>query len=76
MNELLLAAHNKIVRHNGIAYRILAFKLGGKVLADADPIKGGERITLVQPRLKTKGHATRVTAGAEILTSITLGLVS
>lgn len=76
MNEKLLAAHNKIVRHAGTAYRIIACKLGGKVLADAEPIKGGERISLVQPKFKTKGHATRVSLGVEILNAINLGLVS
>lgn len=76
MNEKILAAHNKIVRHAGNAYRIISMKLGGKVLADAQNVKSGDVIPLVNPKFKTKAHATRVNLGAEILNAVNLGLVS
>jgi hypothetical protein len=76
MNEKLLAAHHKIVRVAGNAYRIISLKLGSKVLADAENIKSGDLIPLVNPKFKTKAHATRVNLGAEILNAVNMGLVS
>ena len=65
MNKKLLAAHNKYIRLHGITYRIIAFKLGNVVLADADPIKGGDRINLVK---------TRSNLGKELRNLVDLGL--
>ena len=51
MNEKLLAAHNRNIRLNDVVYRVIAMKLGTKVLADADPITGNTpRINLVKTR--------------------------
>jgi hypothetical protein len=50
MNKKLLAAHNKIVRLNGIVYRIVTSTLGRHVLADAWPHNGEARINLVTSR--------------------------
>ena len=50
MNEKLLKANGKLIRYHSTVYRVLAFKLGNRVLADADPINTGERINLVKTR--------------------------
>lgn len=67
MNEKLLKAHNKMVRFGGQVYRIIACQLGGRVLADAEPTTGGERINLVK---------TRSTLGKQLRSLVDLGLVS
>jgi hypothetical protein len=68
MNEKLLAANGKIVRHNGVAFRVISCRLGSRVLADADPITGqGNRINLV---------STRSTLGMALRKAVELNLVS
>ena len=57
MNEIqakLLAAHNRHVRWNGVCYRIIACKLGSRVLADAEPVQGN-RINLMKSRSELAG---------------------
>ncbi len=59
MNEKLLKAHNKNIRLQGTVYRILAFRLGNRVLADAEPLTGhGARVNLVKTR-STLGMSIR-----------------
>jgi hypothetical protein len=58
MNEKLIKANGKLIRYHGVVYRVLAFKLGNRVLADADPINSSDRINLVKTRSET-GKALR-----------------
>lgn len=67
MNEKLLKAHNKLVRFGGQMYRIIACQLGGRILADAEPVAGGDRINLVK---------TRSTLGKNLRNLVDMGLVS
>ena len=58
MNDKLIKAHNKRIRFNGVIYRIIAHRLGDKIVCDADPFilgsavmnKQSERIDLVHTR--------------------------
>jgi hypothetical protein len=65
MNNKLIAANGKLIRYNGVVYRIIALRLGSIVLADADPINKGARINLVK---------TRSNLGFELRNLVDLGL--
>jgi hypothetical protein len=67
MNEKLLKANGKIVRHEGISYRVIAQTLGPWVLAQAEQIGTNNRLNLV------KGRSALV---RELRDSIEKGLVS
>ena len=50
MNDKLLRANGKVVRHDGSVYRIISLKLGSRVLVDAENVKSGERLNLMRSR--------------------------
>jgi len=51
MNEKLLAANGRLIRIQGIVYRIISVKLGSRILSDAEPLNGsGVRINLIKTR--------------------------
>ncbi len=50
MNENIINANGKFVRHNGKTFRVLSCRLGSKVLADAENVQSGERINLMKSR--------------------------
>lgn len=66
LNEKLLKANGKVIRHNGMFYRIYSCRLGSRVLADAEPMLG-DRINLITTRSKV---------GMELRRLVDMNLVS
>lgn len=50
--ENILPLNGRVVAFHGVHYRIIAQRLGKKLLADAEPIGGGERIVLNDSKSK------------------------
>jgi hypothetical protein len=67
MNEKLLKANSRVVRHSGKIFRIIAHRLGEMVLAQAEEVGTDNRVNLIT------GRSQLVMA---LRNSIKLGLVS
>jgi hypothetical protein len=67
MNEKLIKANGRTVRHNGSFFRIIAHRLGKMVLVQAEEVGTENRVNLVS------GRSQLVLA---LRNSIRLGLVS
>lgn len=50
VQKQLLARHNSIIYHGNQDFRIIAQKLGSVVLAQAEPIHGGQLVDLIKSR--------------------------
>lgn len=68
MITTLINANGKTIRHEGKVFRIIATNLGGRTLAQAEPVgNGGEPINLMTTKSKL---------GRDIRSRVELGLVS